>query len=601
MLRILFIWILGICIDYFFVIPALQVLTTFVCLVISYIIIKSPLFQSLVVLLCWFLLSIAYNQSFFEYKHLGIPFIAAFSMKISKSAKQKPKTWEVIGDLKQIKVANHWQKPPVEWKVKCYFSKKLAQPKLGQIWFVADSIKQFDQPAFDFEKNWKDYYVEKGIIGSVFVHSNNAKVLRPFAKIPITSHFRNIQRYFLKGFEFISDNANREVAEAMVLGESDGIDSNLQEAYTNLGAIHMLSVSGMHLGILFVVIHFLFQKIEKLWPKVKFISFIMLLLILWGYAGITGFSAPVLRATWVFSLVLLARFFLFPINSLNLLACSCWFILLCNPYDLLNPGFQLSYLAVLGLIFFQKSITQTIRFNKKKWWGTFLHYLWESTSVAIAAQILTLPLVIFYFHQMPNPVYFFLLNPLLMVLSSIALVLGFILIGIYPISQGFDSFWLISSVGKLTNFFFEVLHQCMLYFSSGKSSVFSFLNLSLKDICLIYLLLFLIILWLKFRKSYVLWLLNGLMFYFIFEIVFLFPSQIENQRYQKIVEFRKETIGIKIVKNKMLVLGPSKFILDRKWFSSHLVPMAAHFFIKDTFLIDTDRLNKFKFFDKKKL
>ncbi len=524
-----------------------------------------------------------YNQNSFAFIHQKIPKIDSFVCKISKSPKEKPKTWEVQGELQQIKVGAIWQRPSIPWKLKCYFSKKMQKPRAGQVWLIADSVNSFDPPVFPFEKDWRQYYIEKGIIGSTFVQTNNSKVLRPFESQSYDSILKDWQTYFRKGLRWIPSKANREVAEAMVLGETEGIDVELQEAYTSLGAIHILSVSGMHLGILFLVVHLFFRKIQRYFPQLKTVLFVLLLLILWSYAGLTGFSAPVLRATWVFSLLLFARFFYFQINSINLLATSCWVLLLVNPYDLWSPGFQLSYLAVFGLLVFHKPIHSLFKIAKKSWIDYVKYYCWESTAVAIAAQILTLPLVIYYFYQMPNPFYFFLLNPILMLLSTIALIASFILLACFPLFTYLGSLVVIQKLSWLVNFFYEVMHQMMLYFSKGQASAISFLYLSEINLLGIYFVIFLIALWLYLRKVIFIWLLNMLMAFYLFHTLGL--SSTIKPRYEKILPYRKDWVGVKIVNNQMLVVGPAKYMNDRKWFSSHLTPMAAHYNVRDTVLV----------------
>jgi len=592
MLRILLVWILGIWVDSYFVVPFLYVATTFLVFVLISLLIKSEIKNSILLLVFWFFLSILYNQSFFSILHKKVPSIGAFVVELSSVAKSKPKTWEILGELRQIQVANSWQKSGVSWKVKCYFSKKMQQPKLGQIYLLTDSIRSFEGPIFPFEKDWRNYFIQKGIIGSVFVHKGNSHVLRPFSKNSYQLYLFSIQSVLLESFQFLASDENREVAEAMVLGETQGVSQQMYEAYTSLGAIHILSVSGMHLAILFAVIHFLLHQIQRLLPGLKTFSFIFLVIVIWSYAGITGFSAPVLRATWVFSLILIARHFHLQINSLNLLASSCFFLLLTNPFDVYNPGFQLSYLAVVGLILFQKPLVGLFSFNGKKWYGYLLQQLWEVTSVAIAAQILTLPLVIYYFYQMPNPIYFFLLNPLLMILSSVALVISFLLVFLYMMGILLDSFYLLPKMGWIVNGVYEIMHQIMLFFSKQQDSAIPFLNVSNQELVLWYVAIFLFIVWLKFRKSILLWSFNCLLGYFVFVYLFSKPNQIVKQDYQKIVAYRKEWVGVKVLKNKMTVFGPQKLIYDRKWFASHLTPMAAHYHISDTILVANEDLIK---------
>lgn len=592
MIRILIVWILGIWVDTYFFIPLQVLVVTYLVFVLISLLINSALKNSILLLIFWFFLSILYNQSFLEVLHRKPPMIEASVIELSSVAKPKPKTWEILGELKQIRVANKWQKPALPWKVKCYFSKKLQQPKFGQIFILTDSIRPFEGPIFPFEKDWRNYFIQKGIIGSVFVHKSNAAVLRPFPKKSYQLYLNAIQLVLLQSFQYLGSEANRELAEAMVLGETQGVSQQLYEAYTNLGAVHILSVSGMHLAILFAVIHFLLKNLQRLFPCMKTISFIFLISVIWLYAGITGFSAPVLRATWVFSLILFARHFHLQMNSLNLLASSCFFLLLIHPFDLYNPGFQLSYLAVLGLLIFQKHLFGLFTFHRKKRWGFVLHQLWEVTSVAIAAQILTLPLVIYYFYQMPNPIYFFLLNPLLMILSSLVLIVSFLLVALYMTGLYVNCSYLLPKLGWLVNFIFELMHQIMLFFSKRDGSSLGFLHISTQELILWYIAIFLFFIWLKIRKAIVLWVFNCLIAYFVFINILEKPTKIGKQDVKTILAYRNEFIGVKVIKNKMIVIGPRNLIKDRKWFTAHLTPMAANLHITDTVLVESQDLLK---------
>jgi len=582
MLRILLIWIVGILINFYFHVSLLEVTYLFIGLMVISLLIPSPLNISIVLLLGVMYLSVVYNKSYFVFRHTHPPAISSFVIKVVQAPKEKPKTWEVLGIMTQFKVNHTWQKPKLPWKVTCYFSKKFIKPHAGQIWAISDSVRPFDAPTFPYEKDWRVYHLGKGVIGSVFVHQKNAKVLRPFAVVSFQQYFQKIQSYLLKSFQYLPSPKNREVAEAMILGETQGIDGELQMAYSALGAVHILSVSGMHLGILFIVLQTIFGFFQKYIPQTKFLFFLLLLLIIWAYAGLTGFSAPVLRASWVFSFILFAKYFKQPIQSLNLLASSCWFLLLIHPSDLFNPGFQLSYLAVLGLIWFQPKLLSIIHVHKKKWTQKIGYFLWESTTVAISAQVLTLPLVIFYFYQMPNPVYFFLLNPFLLLISTIALVASFILVGLYPLVNTFNDPIFLEKAGYLVNLIYEIMHQVMLYFSRSNPVSISFLYLDWKELLLVYFSIFMMVLWLKIRNVYLLWIFNFTVLYFSVQRLYLQPIQTTRQHFSKIVEFRKEIIGIKIKRDQLLLVGPAKYVRDPKWFSQHITPLAARYHVSDT-------------------
>jgi hypothetical protein len=202
--------------------------------------------------------------------------------------------------------------------------------------------------------------------------------------------------------------------------------------------------------------------------------------------------------------------------------------------------------------------------------------------VSISAQVLTLPLVIFYFYQMPNPVYFFLLNPFLLLISTIALVASFMLVGLYPLVNTFNDPIFLEKAGYLVNLIYEIMHQVMLYFSRSNPVSISFLYLDWKELLLVYFSIFMMVLWLKIRNVYLLWIFNFTVLYFSVQRLFLQPIQTTRQHFSKIVEFRKEIIGIKIKRDQLLLVGPAKYVRDPKWFSQHITPLAAKYHVSDT-------------------
>ena len=149
----------------------------------------------------------------------------------------------------------------------------------------------------------------------------------------------------------------------------------------------------------------------------KIIKAIVLLLLLWFYAALTGLSPSVLRSAAMFSFIIFAKAFNRHTNIYNTLAASAFFLLIINPYLIMDVGFQLSYLAVIGIVYIQPKIYSW--FEVKNW---LLDQIWTITSVSIAAQIATFPLGLHYFHQFPN--YFLLSNLIVIPISTVIIYLG---------------------------------------------------------------------------------------------------------------------------------------------------------------------------------
>ncbi|NHF61520.1 DUF4131 domain-containing protein [Flavobacteriaceae bacterium TP-CH-4] len=211
------------------------------------------------------------------------------------------------------------------------------------------------------------------------------------------------------------------IIQALLLGERNDISAETYNDYKNAGAIHILAVSGLHIGILLLLLEFLFRPLERL-PKGKTIKLILLVLLLWAFAFLAGLSASVIRAVTMFSFVAYALYLNRPGNTFNILALSMFFILLAiDPKLLFQVGFQMSYTAVFAIIWIYP-LLQKLWLPKNK----LLRKVWQLLSVSIAAQLGVLPISLFYFHQFPG--LFFISNLLIVPFLGVILGIGILTI-----------------------------------------------------------------------------------------------------------------------------------------------------------------------------
>lgn len=350
---------------------------------------------------------------------------------------EKANTWAVKGRAFALRDQGTWSAASGFWKV--YVEKSAGAPKPGEIYLVTGYLNPIAQPIFPSGMDWPAYYARLGVGGQIYVKKGQIERIKA-AQLPFD--FLRMQHYFQRALRSaLSPGVNRDVAEAMFLGVASSVDFETMQRYASLGAIHILSVSGLHVGFLYLGLGFIFGFLRR-W---KWVYFLVILGFLWAYAGITGFSGPVLRSAWMFSVMLGAKTFRVNHHPLNTLAFSCLVLLIWNPQFVFQAGFQLSYFAVLGLILFQRALKGL--YTSAFW---LVNQVWDLTCVAIAAQALTWPLVLYYFHQFPHPVYFFLLNPLLIFFSSVTLGVGFVFLALSP----FGFLWL----GYLLDFSFRCFH-----------------------------------------------------------------------------------------------------------------------------------------------
>ncbi|MBQ4475415.1 MAG: ComEC/Rec2 family competence protein [Bacteroidales bacterium] len=207
------------------------------------------------------------------------------------------------------------------------------------------------------------------------------------------------------------------VMSAMTMGYSDILSDEIRHAYSSAGAMHILAVSGLHVGIIYGIIVFLLSFIKN--DKLNWLKVLITITLIWLYALFTGLSPSVLRASLMFSLMSLGKLQKNSPGSLNAVFASMFILLVINPYNLVNIGFQLSYSAVIGIIILQPRLYAIFEVKNK-----FLDWIWSLTTVSVAAQLATMPLCFYYFHQFSN--YFLLTNYVMIPISTIAIWTCFI-------------------------------------------------------------------------------------------------------------------------------------------------------------------------------
>ena len=210
------------------------------------------------------------------------------------------------------------------------------------------------------------------------------------------------------------------VAAALLLGHTEGLDPELRKDYANTGATHILSVSGMHVGVIYMFLEFLLGFMNRK-RSLRIAKAVLLLLCIWSYAMITGLSPSVLRSAAMLSLPIIGRSMERPVGMLNVIAASLIGILAAEPGLLTDVGFQLSYLAVGGIILFYKKIYDL--YVTTSW---LPDKVWSIISVSLAAQLATFPLTLYLFHQFPN--YFILTNIMVVPLSGFIIYAGIIVL-----------------------------------------------------------------------------------------------------------------------------------------------------------------------------
>ncbi|PTX41693.1 competence protein ComEC [Christiangramia gaetbulicola] len=301
--------------------------------------------------------------------------------------------------------------------------------------FRDSTNKDFLRPGMRIMVPWKPEAIKAPLNPFQFSYSRYMKQLKVEqqlnldpSKISISSYdpsFRdkawNLRERLiqnLKNYNFGKDEI--AVFQALILGQRRDISTELYRDYAAAGAIHILAISGLHIGILLLFLNFLFKPIENL-KYGRFIKPVIVIILLWSFAILSGLSASVVRAVFMFSFIAVGLQLKRKTSSLNSLFLSLFFLLILDSYYIFQVGFQLSYLAVLSIIVFQPMIYQVFSPNNK-----VIDYIWKLSSVSLAAQIGVIPLSIYYFHQFPG--LFLLTNLVVLPFLGILLALGILVI-----------------------------------------------------------------------------------------------------------------------------------------------------------------------------
>jgi competence protein ComEC len=297
----------------------------------------------------------------------------------------------------------------------------------GDELLIPASFTPVDPPFNPAEFNYKQYLAHQNIYHQEFLYPGQYWLLKHNMGNSIIAYSLKLRQKMVASFKKQLHNPDAiAMASTLILGYKADLSNDVLQAYSKTGTIHVLSVSGAHVAIIYLLLQWMFSFLDR-YRYGKLLKTTLTILLIWYYSLLTGFSPAVCRAAVMISMVIIGKTFVRHINMLNILAISAFALLLYNPLYITDVGFQLSYLAVVGLIIFQPVVYEWFEF-KNKW----ADKLWALCSVSIAAQVITFPLSAFYFHQFP--VYFLISNLLIIIPTSIIMYsgLGYLLLSWVP-------------------------------------------------------------------------------------------------------------------------------------------------------------------------
>lgn len=286
---------------------------------------------------------------------------------------------------------------------------------------VGDVLVAYGKPtAFENKRNPGEFdaeyfYRSRKVAAGMFISGD---------AIVKTGEVHSLNRWFTEWRQFLSRKMEEDldgnflgIAKALILGDKSDLDPELMATFSSTGAMHVLAVSGLHIGLILL----LFQKVLGLFRNriTKRQGILIAIVLIWLYGGLTGASPSVMRAVVMFSILSAGQLLHRRQHPLNVLALSAILLLTYDPWMLFDLGFQLSYAAMIGIFLLYRPIADAWSPN-----GKWLRMGWEGTAVGLAATIVTMPLTLYWFYRFPN--YFALANIGVMVFGFAVLLFGLI-------------------------------------------------------------------------------------------------------------------------------------------------------------------------------
>ncbi|MDR6781704.1 competence protein ComEC [Pedobacter africanus] len=289
----------------------------------------------------------------------------------------------------------------------------------GDELLIPVAVMATDAPGSPAEFDVKSWLASRNIYHQTFLKQTDLVKLN-------SNNGHSLIRYALKLREkqvafyrkIIKNEEAFALVATLILGYRSDLSTETLNIYSKTGTIHALSVSGMHVGLIYLVLNWMLFFLNGS-RTLKYIKTLLILILIWAYSLLTGFSPSILRSAIMLSVFIIARLFDKRANSYNVIAFAAFCLLLYNPFLIWDIGFQLSFLAVLGLMYLQPDIYAWLAFK-----NPLLDKIWAATTMSAAAQLTTYPLSIYYFHQFP--LCFLISNLFIMIPVTLILYIGII-------------------------------------------------------------------------------------------------------------------------------------------------------------------------------
>lgn len=473
---------------------------------------------------------------------------------LTEKLKNTQKNYRYVAEFKSI------QKKKVNGKIIFNITKKekyISLP-IGSILFIKGVYYKNKKPFNPNQFDYGNYLEHKEIYGQVYSKTNDVKIIG--SQSSLRYYFSNYREKLITNLKKTSLSENSlTVVVALLLGQKHDMSPVIMKEYQAAGAVHILAVSGLHVGIIMYFLLFLLKPMPNT-KRANWIKVILIILTLWAFALLAGLSPSIVRSATMFSFLTVGMNIKRTVNIYHTLLVSMLLILLISPSFIYDIGFQLSYLAVFFILLLQP-ILKSIWKPKNK----ILNYFWDIITVSTAAQIGVMPLSIYYFHQFPG--LFFLTNMIVLPLLSVIMAIGILVL-------------VLSVIGTVPHFLVQILDLLLKIMNNFIHTIASFDSFTFQNIpftkemlWLFYLMIVTLIFWIKkpnFKRISL-----ALMCVILLQVVFIYQKKEVIKSAEGIVFNQKKgsIISERIGNNVSLFANDSirKNIHENVTFQSYLV------------------------------
>ena len=393
-------------------------------------------------------------------------------LKLEEPLVEKPNSYKAVASVVQVYGGD--RSHTSSGRLIIYFSKDSSFLKLsyGSLLLVKKSLQEVGNSGNPGGFDFKRYSLFQGITHQVYLTPPELVVLPRKDSQPWKQHLFESRAFIVDILrQHISGAKEQGLAEALLIGYKDDLDKNLVQAYSNTGVVHVIAISGLHLGIIYWILLFFTKSLSR--RRTALLRLLLIVAGLWIFSFLAGAQPSVLRSAVMFSAIAWSTVINRKSSIYNTLALSAFVLLCFNPFWLWDLGFQLSYTAVLSIVLFYKPIYNWLYFPNKG-----IDFFWSLAAASLAAQLLTLPISIYHFHQFP--LLFLVANLFAVPLSSAILIGELLLCALHFLTP------LADLLGRLLQWMIEIMNTSVENLDAVPFAVWNGLSISMLQVGVLY-------------------------------------------------------------------------------------------------------------------